>query len=503
MDSFSSSNFLLLVQSLSICFTSWALSKIIRRFVLKSPLDNVPGPIPKSWRNGIFPQLFNVNAWDFHKEIAQIYGSVIKIKSFFGENQLYIFDPMALHHIMVKDREIFEQSEGSLAAAKVIFGPSLLATYGDVHRKQRKMLNPVFSIKNLREMTPTFYNVINKLHDAFAVKVKSGPQEIDVLSWMSRAALELVGQSGLGYSFDSLEEDSVPHPYSISTKKLMPTAFKLFFIRTYLISHLVKIGIPRWIVDLFPSKPVHDLANIVDVLHNTSIEIFESKKKALAEGDEAVSRQIGQGKDILSILMRANMEASNEDILSEEELLATMSSLTFAAMDTTSSALSRILHMLSMNQDVQETLRQEIRTAKKEYGPELDYDTLCSLPYLDAVCRETLRLFAPVPFITKTARKDAMLPLSKPIKGIDGKELRELFVSGNTNIIVGIMAANRNPEIWGSDAYEWKPSRWLEALPENVSAARIPGVYSHLMTFGGGGRACLGFKFSQLEMSQS
>ena len=78
------------------------------------------------------------------------------------------------------------------------------------------------------------------------------------------------------------------------------------------------------------------------------------------------------------------------------------------------------------------------------------------------------------------ARKDALLPLSKPIKGIDGKELHELFVPGNTNIIVGIMAANQNPEIWGSDAYEWKPSRWLEALPETVSSARIPGVYSHL-----------------------
>ncbi|EEB98095.1 hypothetical protein MPER_02458 [Moniliophthora perniciosa FA553] len=54
--------------------------------------------------------------------------------------------------------------------------------------------------------------------------------------------------------------------------------------------------------------------------------------------------------------------------------------------------------------------------------------------------------------------------------------------------------------LWGPDALEWKPERWLEPLPAVIPEARIPGVYSHLMTFNGGGRSCIGFKFSQLEM---
>lgn len=67
------------------------------------------------------------------------------------------------------------------------------------------------------------------------------------------------------------------------------------------------------------------------------------------------------------------------------------SSLLIAAMDTTSNALARILQMLSQHLDVQEKLRQEIIAARdgKEY---LDYDELMNLPYLEAVCRETLRL---------------------------------------------------------------------------------------------------------------
>ncbi|KAJ3818991.1 hypothetical protein F5880DRAFT_1164843 [Lentinula raphanica] len=44
------------------------------------------------------------------------------------------------------------------------------------------------------------------------------------------------------------------------------------------------------------------------------------------------------------------------------------------------------------------------------------------------------------------------------------------------------------------------PERWLSPLPGELADARIPGVYSHLMTFIGGGRSCIGFKFSQLEM---
>ena len=66
-------------------------------------------------------------------------------------------------------------------------------------------------------------------------------------------------------------------------------------------------------------------------------------------------------------------------------------SLTFAAMDTTSGALARILFLLSIHQDVQNKLRQEIRKARK--SGDLSYDELVTLPYLDAVCRETLRVY--------------------------------------------------------------------------------------------------------------
>jgi len=68
---------------------------------------------------------------------------------------------------------------------------------------------------------------------------------------------------------------------------------------------LSKIGTPkfrRFVVKLIPWKVVQDFLEIVDMIYDTSVEIVESKRKALAGGDEALKRQIAQGKDIMSIL---------------------------------------------------------------------------------------------------------------------------------------------------------------------------------------------------------
>ena len=81
-------------------------------------------------------------------------------------------------------------------------------------------------------------------------------------------------------------------------------------------------------------------------------------------------------------------------------------------------------------------------------------------------------------FSTKSGRvkKDVVLPFSKPIIGEDGREMSEVLVPAGTVVVIAIMNANRNKEIWGEDADEWKPERWLEPLPASVTDAHIPGA---------------------------
>ena len=68
--------------------------------------------------------------------------------------------------------------------------------------------------------------------------------------------------------------------------------------------------------------------------------------------------------------------------------------LIFGAQDTTSSALSRILYLLSVRTDIQDKVRDELQTALqlKHAGERLEYDEISELPWLDAVIKETLRL---------------------------------------------------------------------------------------------------------------
>lgn len=72
------------------------------------------------------------------------------------------------------------------------------------------------------------------------------------------------------------------------------------------------------------------------------------------------------------------------------------------------------------------------------------------------------------------------MPLSQPIRGNDGTMMDEILVPKGTGIIIGILACNRSRAIWGSDADEWKPERWLGPLPDSVVDARVPGIYSNL-----------------------
>ena len=70
------------------------------------------------------------------------------------------------------------------------------------------MLNPVFSTAHMRRMAPLCNEVCGRLQAALKQRVGVEPVELDMLEWMGRTALELIGQAGLGHSFDPLVADS-------------------------------------------------------------------------------------------------------------------------------------------------------------------------------------------------------------------------------------------------------------------------------------------------------
>ncbi|EPS94365.1 hypothetical protein FOMPIDRAFT_62504 [Fomitopsis schrenkii] len=491
-------------QVLALCIGSFALWRFLRACFKPSPLDNIRGPPPESFAAGNYGQLYHRQGWDFHKRIAAEYGSVVKLHAAFGRPCLYIYDPAALNYLLLSDVSIVEQSSWIGATYRLLLGPGLMSQRGDQHRRQRKTLNPVFSPRNLKDMLPVFYSVIYKARTATTDTLQSGPTEIDMLQWTSRGALEVMGQAGLGYSFDSFEDDST-NEFARALKDLFPSMQRIGFVRT-LSPMFLKLGPQnfRRRLAVLVSRPwgsARELLAIVDKLDEKSQEILDTRKELLRGGDGALRSLEGKGRDLMTCILKANAQAAEEDKLNEEEILGQVASFVLAGSDTSSITLVQIIQYLAQHHDVQEKLRCEVREARKAHGGDLPYEELMKRPWVDAVVKETLRVCVPLLYVVaRQLCKDVVAPLSSPVVGRNGRVLSEVFIPKGTPIFLGVLASNVNPAVWGADAAEWKPERWLTPPPKTLVDARIPGVYSSLMTFAGGNRTCIGLKFAEMEL---
>jgi hypothetical protein len=105
------------------------------------------------------------------------------------------------------------------------------------------------------------------------------------------------------YEGNGVSNASLSHRIYLILSRALLSSLLLF--RSYLPSNLSKLGPPRFrraLVGLLPFKEVRRLRDLVDFMHNTWVDLLQSKKRALQEGDEAVMREIGRGNDVMSIL---------------------------------------------------------------------------------------------------------------------------------------------------------------------------------------------------------
>ncbi|KAJ7646240.1 cytochrome P450 [Mycena rosella] len=448
---------------------------------VSSVLDKIPGPPSKSWLTGHLTQFYDPDGWAFQKDLEENYGQVVRLHGLFGDRGLYVFDPAALHSILIKDQNIYEEMPKFQSLNKLLFGPGIFSSIGDDHRKYRKIMIPAFSTANLRGMVPQFYDVAERL---------------DLNAILCRTSLELIGRTGIGYSFDSmLPGKEQANPYAEALRALFPVAFKLSVLLP-LLPLILKIPFPsfrRFMINLVPSPMLHHLRDLVDITDGIATQLVAERKAAIKSGVLDVKED---AKDIMSLMMKSNASAEGSIRLTDSELVASLAMTIFAATDTTASSMNRMFHILALYPEAQEKLRAEILDAPEH----LHHDALVALPYLDSFVRELLRLFPPTsPAMYREAYEDAILPLRTPMIGVDGILMNTITVPKGTSIYIAIAAANHSKQIWGDDALEFKPERWTNGKAESVTT-KMCGIYGNTMTFVGGGRSCIGFKFAQLEM---
>ncbi|KAF8190972.1 cytochrome P450 [Mycena galopus ATCC 62051] len=454
---------------------------------LTSPLRYVDGPKSPSFLLGNFKKLaedsYLTSKW------REQFGSTFIFHGLFSITELHTTDIKAMNHI-VNRSDIYQKAQSMLASSELLVGRGILAVEKADHKRQRRALNPAFGIPQVRVITEIFVEKAVALRDIWAgqIEQQGGTAHIEVMTWLRRMTLDVIGQAGFNYQFNALDAKGKPNELNDTFTELLhsPHASRYAGFRA-------AQGIAP-ILQLIPGPGWRILRAARNKMFTIGKQIV-SKSKADIEATEG-AKSLGAKRDLLSTLLRANMSKVIPEMqrLNDAEVVGQIPTFFFAGHETTSLATSWALYALSTNLDAQRKLREELLTISTD-NPTMD--ELNSLPYLEQVVREVMRVHAPVVNTQRMATEDDILPLSKPYIDKEGNSHDSLPIPKGQRIHIPILAINTDKELWGEDAAEFKPERW-EKIPESTSD--IPGMWANLLTFFAGPHNCIGFRFSLVEI---
>ncbi|KAJ7061693.1 cytochrome P450 [Mycena amicta] len=453
----------------------------------------MPGPKNDSWLRG------NKDRMDVsrNREWQSIYGPTFKTYNMFNSATLFTTNTTALHHI-VNRSDIYQKAPMVRWGLAQLLGRGLLVMEDEEHTRLRKIMSPAFSASQVRLLTPLFLDKSLELVSVWSAlpNDEAGCAKTDVLKGLKAMTLDVIGLAGFNYEFNALsptKNDGI-NALGIAFRKL----FQMQRNRQRTPVAFLRARFP-WFRAIFPSPK--KVSEARQAMESVGMQLLQDAKNAYEGDREGVEKGISGGpprRDLLSLLVQSNLSEDEHQRLSDEVVVAQIPTFFVAGHETTSTATAWALFALAAHPVVQSTLRAELLTMGTD-SPSLD--ALNSLPYLDMVVREVMRLYAPVALTNRVAMKDDVIPLGKDGAYTDLKGVLQesVTVKKGQMIHVPIGALNRDKSIWGADVEEFKPERWAAgSLPSATSS--IPGVYSHLFTFLGGPHNCIGWRFSLAEM---
>lgn len=149
---------------------------------------------------------------------------------------------------------------------------------------------------------------------------------------------------------------------------------------------------------------------------------------------------------------------------------------------------------LARNTEAQTRLREEL------LATELDWKTIENLPYLDAVTRESLRLHPSSAETHRIAICDDTIPLRWPVTLQTGETITVLHVRTGDEFTIPYTLLNTNPAIWGPNALDFVPERWMASNGVPLSTDLPHGPWSNLSTFADGPRMCIGWRLGVMQV---
>ncbi len=386
---------------------------------------------------GNLPQ-FRRDPLSFVSGVQRAYGDVATVR-LMNSQRILFSRPEHAYYFLVDHARGFS-SGADRFIMKRFLGEALLTTDGDIHRQQRRLIQPAFHKKRVEGyaeiMTRQTLEMLDTWHPGEQVNLARALQEL-TLRIVVKALfnLDLQTQSSeLSHLFTTVIESQAPG----------------------LVSTL-----PIELLDL-PFMPTHRALQARRELDAFVYDLIARRRAA--GGDEG---------DVLSMLLEARDEDGNG--MTDRQLRDQTMTLIAAGHETTSNALAWTFYLLSQNPAQYDRLREEL---DRELGGRTPTASdLPRLTYLDWVITESMRIYPPAWMLNRTA--------------LEPFELEGYSFPAGTRVIISQWVIHHLADVWG-DPEVFRPERWAPERAQNLPR----GAY---FPFGAGPRICIGMPLAEME----
>ncbi|KAJ3268957.1 Protein kinase alk2 [Terramyces sp. JEL0728] len=363
----------------------------------------------------------------------------------FSEPYIFVNDPESVEYVTSTNFDNYVKGRFTKCRMTDVLGNGIFNTDGHDWYVQRKLASKVFTNKNFKTNIDTVFtdniNILLKVLNEYGTESKS----IDMHNIFHRYFMDSFGKIAYGIDLQSLEKGSAAFVASFDRAQ---NAMGDRFVGAF------------WVIsDRFNSQLQRD----IKLIRGFGRKVVEDRQK----------QETANNHDLLSLFM----EYRNEDGtgLTNDELADHVINFILAGRDTTAQALSWCLFCLHQNPKVKEQVFKEI---DESLGDDLipKYEQIKKMKYINAVFKETLRLYPSVPREGKSAINDDILP--------NGTKIPKGAIVSWLPYAMG-----RSSNIWESPE-EFKPERWL--------SGKHPTQYE-FPSFNCGPRICLGKSLAEIQ----
>ncbi|KAJ3297508.1 hypothetical protein HK104_000410 [Borealophlyctis nickersoniae] len=389
-------------------------------------------------------------------KISKVLGPIGRARTLRYEFTL-VSDPILAKEIL-SDTETY----GRAKQLRLLFGllgeATIIALEGPQWKKYRKVISAAFTNSHLNASIPKVNEVLDSLFPIWDAQALAGTP-VEVYNDLSTLALDFLGHAVLGVDFQLLKSrmDS-----TIDNGK-MGSAGKLL--------DMIMLGLQRRVGGMPPIfwRFVGDkLGDTIKELRDIIESIMDAKAEQLRLSDKR------QGDLLESMLLQAEAGVSKKDIIDNMVLLF------IAGEDTSANTMVWTLLLLAQNPDKKKKLQDEIESVLGNDGvPKTSVD-INSLKYLDAVIKESMRLYGPAPLSQRRSKKPALL----------GDKWQ---IPADHDIVINWRFMHLDEKYW-PEPLEFRPERWFD------ETAKTNPAY---MPFGAGPFMCPGMRFANLSMRMS